>query len=143
MSCDACQSAHYLTDTLDGKRESRLNRRSGDDRRCVQDEEGSDNACCECPSTAVCEEQTSIETMLIPSGYYRHSAMSPRLWKCPDERSCPGELAWRARYGKREERKMVMRWMNETNETTAESTDARYCGRTDDGEVAYFGPLCR
>ena len=101
-SCNACERSHYITDSLNGKRESGLKRRLGEDRRCFADPEGGEHACCECPqeSTQCDQVGTSIATIGLRPDYYRYGPTSVEIWSCDDDGACIGSPAHNSSRGR-------------------------------------------
>ena len=91
-TCDACSTKYYLTDSEEGSGKSRtwgIVEESEQD-KCTADPDGREDACCECPEGAECGMQTTLKSLAIQKGYYRHSPLSARTYICPDELACAG-----------------------------------------------------
>ena len=48
------------------------------------------NACCSCPTGAICKEGSSVETIDVLPKYYRHAPTSPQVLECPHKPACIG-----------------------------------------------------
>mmetsp|Transcript_106080 Transcript_106080/g.306893 ORF Transcript_106080/g.306893 Transcript_106080/m.306893 type:complete len:646 (-) Transcript_106080:221-2158(-) len=63
---------------------------SKEERHCDANKVGDSSACCECPAGAVCKLGTTIESMRIKDGFYRHSRASAQTFECRHPNACAG-----------------------------------------------------
>ena len=86
LYCDACRERYYLSTTWNGKFDK-------DYTSCSMHEDGNGegNACCSCPEGAACTEQSTVETIEVQPGFYRHGPSSPQILKCAEDFACVGD----------------------------------------------------
>ena len=94
--CDACKKKYYLASSETGssvrgtwglqsdKEEDHCTPNKLDDRFVG-------GACCECPTGASCSLGSTIESIMIEEGYYRHSRATAQTFECKHpEEACAG-----------------------------------------------------
>ena len=66
-------------------------------KKCVADDSGLENACCEAPEGTIAVEKhlgmvtgTKLESLEILKGWYRHTPLSVHVLKCRYEYECKG-----------------------------------------------------
>ena len=58
--------------------------------KCWSDSTGIGDPCCECPDGATCDHGTTLGSIEVEEGYYRHSTLSAQVLKCPVKGACAG-----------------------------------------------------
>ena len=91
--CDACRAKYYLTSSEQGSVwqgtwGTDVTARERD--QCDPDPSNQAGACCKCVDGASCPVGTTIESMIIDPGYYRHSYTTAQLVVCKHEFACAG-----------------------------------------------------
>ena len=93
--CDACRSQHYLANSETGSSVRGTWGPQGDKEKdhCTPNKLGDrfvGDACCECPEGAECELDSTIETISIEQGYYRHTRSTAQVFECKHAEACAG-----------------------------------------------------
>ena len=93
--CDACRSRHYLANTIEGSSKpgtwgTEMGDNSEEMRHCERNKVGDSSACCECPTGATCKLGSTIESVRIKEGFYRHSRASAQTFECRHPKACAG-----------------------------------------------------
>ena len=45
-------------------------------------------SCCQCHSSSVCYQHTTLESLIVKEGWYRFERTDPTLYSCPREKLC-------------------------------------------------------
>ena len=93
--CDSCRSNHYLADSIEGSSSrgtwgTKTGKSSKEKRYCTPNEVGDSPACCECPTGAVCKLGSTVDSIRVKKGYYRHSRASAQTFECRHPKACAG-----------------------------------------------------
>ena len=83
--CDRCRENYYLSSTEHGLYDKQYT-------ECQNDEAEQGRACCACPDGAICDEGSTVESIVVLPSYYRHGSTSAQVLACSNALACAGEV---------------------------------------------------